>query len=174
MGASQALHPWQCWLGQLRPGLERHSHGRGRHSFPTPHCVPRAWGHTGRHPHTSASTVRMGIREGGLAGSALWEAMPASTTPSCLLSTPTGPGGQYLNSRALARTGAADRLRDLARPRSGCPGPQSSSPWHAEQRYEDASALGSLFPLTFSCSISAVDGRGGLWPENPGCLDLIK
>lgn len=100
--------------------------------------------------------------------------MPASTTPSCLLNAPTGPGGQYLNSRALARTGAADRLRDLARPRSGWPGPQSSSPWHAEQRYEDASALGSLFPLTFSCSISAIDGCGGFWPENPGCLDLIK
>ena len=38
--ASQAPHPWQCWPGQLRPGLERRSHDRGRHSLPTPITCP--------------------------------------------------------------------------------------------------------------------------------------
>lgn len=79
----------------------------------------------------------------------------------------------YLNSLVLARAGEADRLRDLARPRMGWLGPQSSSPWHAEQRYEAGSALCALLMLTFSCSVATV-GKQGLRSGKHGRLNLIK
>lgn len=116
-----------------RPGGGGHSSER-----PGAAAAPPAQAGAGPGPHPSVGTG-VGTTDVGITRTELGITRTERAAPSAVRVQLGGGAGRarrasYLNSLVLARAGAADRLRDLARPRIGGPSTASSSPWQAAQR----------------------------------------